>query len=66
MVSQYGRQAQLTGPSCAQSRSVWRYVPVPRVGHVPMLEDPGFVLDVLDDWLPALPSQQEASRDLTT
>ena len=44
----------------------WRYVPVPRVGHVPMLEDPGFVLDVLDDWLPALPSQQEASRDLTT
>ena len=43
----------------------WRFVPVPKVGHVPMLEDPEFVLGVLGDWLAALPSGTGASRDLT-
>jgi hypothetical protein len=30
-----------------------------------MLEDPEFVLAVLDDWLSALPTDRGASRDLT-
>jgi pimeloyl-ACP methyl ester carboxylesterase len=34
----------------------WRFVVVPRVGHVPMLEDPEFTMRELGDWLAALPS----------
>jgi pimeloyl-ACP methyl ester carboxylesterase len=41
----------------------WRFVEVPDAGHVPMLEDPGFTLDVLGDFLAAVPSG--TSRDLT-
>ena len=34
----------------------WRFVVVPRVGHVPMLEDPQFTLRELADFLVALPA----------
>jgi pimeloyl-ACP methyl ester carboxylesterase len=34
----------------------WRFVVVPRVGHVPMLEDPEFTLRELMDFLVALPA----------
>ena len=49
----------------AAASPAWRFVPVPKVGHVPMLEDPEFVLGVLGDWLAALPSGSGARRDLT-
>jgi pimeloyl-ACP methyl ester carboxylesterase len=33
----------------------WGFVVVPRVGHVPMLEDPEFTLRELGGWLAELP-----------
>jgi pimeloyl-ACP methyl ester carboxylesterase len=47
----------------AAANPAWRFVEAPGVGHVPMLEDPAFTLDVLGDFLAAMPSA--ASRDLT-
>ncbi len=33
----------------------WRFAVAPAVGHVPMLEDPAFTLDLLTDWLGGVP-----------
>jgi pimeloyl-ACP methyl ester carboxylesterase len=33
----------------------WRFAVAPGVGHVPMLEDPAFTLDLLTDWLAGVP-----------
>jgi pimeloyl-ACP methyl ester carboxylesterase len=41
----------------AAANPAWRFVEVPGVGHVPMLEDPAFTLDVLLPWLAELPPQ---------
>jgi pimeloyl-ACP methyl ester carboxylesterase len=49
----------------AAANPAWRFVEAPGVGHVPMLEDPAFTLDVLGDWLAALSHDRGASRDLT-
>ena len=40
----------------AAANPAWRFVEVPGVGHVPMLENPAFTLEVLGDWLVTLPS----------
>ena len=40
----------------------WRFVVVPRVGHVPMLEDPEFTLRELGEWLPTLSVGESAGE----
>ena len=40
----------------AAANARWGFVVVPRVGHVPMLEDPEFTLRELEDFLAALPA----------
>jgi hypothetical protein len=44
----------------AAENPAWRFVEVPGAGHVPMLEDPAFTLDVLGDWLAGLPLGAES------
>jgi pimeloyl-ACP methyl ester carboxylesterase len=53
----------------AAANPAWRFVEVPGVGHVPMLEDPAFTLDVLGDWLaglPALPASGSRTVDASS
>ncbi|MBA3906435.1 MAG: alpha/beta hydrolase [Pseudonocardiales bacterium] len=44
----------------------WRFEVAPRVGHVPMLEDPEFTLDVLADWLPVTQARARQSSEQPT
>ncbi len=51
----HGAQDRLVPAPAARAiaarRTDWGYVEFPHLGHAPMLEDPGALIDAIDDWL---------------